>query len=67
MCPITKNLLLVVLGPCFLLAQGASDAPEQPVAAEAADVAIETLHQHQITAAKIGRVLPKGSTLLSVT
>ena len=37
------------------------------IAAEAADVAIETLQQHQIAAAKIGRVLPKGSTLLSVT
>jgi len=37
------------------------------IATEAADVAIETLQQHQIAAAKIGRVLPKGSTLLSVT
>ena len=34
---------------------------------EAADAAIELLQRRQIMAAKIGRVLPKGATLLSVT
>ena len=37
------------------------------IAPEAADTAIEILQPHQITAAKIGRVLPKGASLLSVT
>jgi selenide,water dikinase len=37
------------------------------IAPEAADVAMETLQRHQVAAAKIGRVLPKGSSLLSVT
>jgi len=37
------------------------------VAPDAADVAVEILKRHQITAAKIGRVLPKGTSLLSVT
>jgi selenide,water dikinase len=37
------------------------------VAPEAADAAIEILQRHQISAAKIGRVLPKGASLLSVT
>jgi selenide,water dikinase len=37
------------------------------VAPEAGDAAIEILHRHQIPAAKIGRVLPKGASLLSVT
>ena len=37
------------------------------IAPEAADAALEILQQHQITAAKIGRVLPKGASLLSVT
>jgi len=37
------------------------------IASEAADAAIETLQRHQITAAKIGLVLPKGPSLLSVS
>jgi selenide,water dikinase len=37
------------------------------VAPEAADAAIEILERHQISAARIGRVLPKGVSLLSVT
>jgi selenide,water dikinase len=37
------------------------------IAPDVADAAIEILQRHQITAAKIGRVLPKGATLLSVT
>jgi selenide,water dikinase len=37
------------------------------IAPDAADTAIEILQRHQITAAKIGRVLPKGDSLLSVT
>jgi selenide, water dikinase len=37
------------------------------IAPEAADAAIEILQRHQIAAAKIGRVLPKGASLLSVT
>jgi selenide,water dikinase len=37
------------------------------ISADVADVAIEILQRHQIAAAKIGRVLPKGVTLLSVT
>jgi selenide, water dikinase len=37
------------------------------IAREAADAAIEILQRHQIAAAKIGRVLPKGASLLSVT
>jgi selenide,water dikinase len=37
------------------------------ISADVADVAIEILQRHQIAAAKIGRVLPKGITLLSVT
>jgi selenide,water dikinase len=37
------------------------------IAPEFADAAIETLQRHQITAAKIGRALPKGDSLLSVT
>jgi selenide,water dikinase len=37
------------------------------IAPEFADTAIETLKRHQIAAAKIGRALPKGASLLSVT
>jgi selenide,water dikinase len=37
------------------------------IAPDVADSAIEILQRHQITAAKIGRVLPKGASLLSVT
>ena len=37
------------------------------ISPDAADAAIEMLQQHHVTAAKIGRVLPKGATLLSVT
>jgi selenide, water dikinase len=37
------------------------------IAPDLADAAVEILHRHQITAAKIGRVLPKGASLLSVT
>jgi selenide, water dikinase len=37
------------------------------IAPEAADAAVESLQRHQIAAAKIGRVLPKGASLLSVT
>jgi selenide, water dikinase len=37
------------------------------IAPEAADAAVEILQQHQIVAAKIGRALPKGASLLSVT
>ena len=37
------------------------------IAPEAADATIESLQRHQIAAAKIGRVLPKGASLLSVT
>lgn len=37
------------------------------IAPEAADAALEILQQHRITAARIGRVLPKGASLLSVT
>jgi selenide,water dikinase len=37
------------------------------IAPDVADSAIAILQRHQITAAKIGRVLPKGSSLLSVT
>ena len=37
------------------------------VAPEAADAAIEVLQRHQVSAAKIGRVLPKGASLLAVT
>jgi selenide,water dikinase len=37
------------------------------IAPDVADSAIEILRRHQITAAKIGRVLPKGASLLSVT
>jgi selenide,water dikinase len=37
------------------------------IAPNVADTAIEILQRHQITAAKIGRVLPKGASLLSVT
>jgi selenide,water dikinase len=37
------------------------------IAPEAADAAIEILKHNQITAARIGRVLPKGASLLSVT
>ena len=36
------------------------------LAPELADTALEILKQHQITASKIGRVLPKGASLLSV-
>jgi len=37
------------------------------IAPEAVDAAMETLQRHQITAAKISKVLPKGASLLSVT
>jgi selenide, water dikinase len=37
------------------------------ISADVADVAIEILQRRQIAAAKIGRVLAKGATLLSVT
>ena len=37
------------------------------IAPDVADATIEILQRHQITAAKIGRVLPKGASLLSVT
>jgi selenide, water dikinase len=37
------------------------------IAPDAADAAIESLQRSQIAAAKIGRVLPKGDSLLSVT
>jgi selenide,water dikinase len=37
------------------------------LAPESADAALELLKKHKITAAKIGRVLPKNSSLLSVT
>jgi selenide,water dikinase len=37
------------------------------IAPDAADAALEILQWHQIRAAKIGRVLPKGISLLSVT
>jgi len=37
------------------------------ISPDVADAALEILRRHQITAAKIGRVLPKGATLLSVT
>ena len=37
------------------------------IAPDAADAALENLREHQITAANIGRVLPKGASLLSVT
>ena len=37
------------------------------IAPDVADAAIEILQRHRIMAAKIGRVLPKGATLLSVT
>ena len=37
------------------------------IAPEVADDAIEILQRHQIAAVKIGRTLPKGATLLSVT
>jgi selenide,water dikinase len=37
------------------------------IAPEVVDVAIEILERHQIMAAKIGRVLPKSGSLLSVT
>jgi selenide,water dikinase len=37
------------------------------ISPDAADAALEILQRHQITAAKIGRVLPKGASLLSVT
>ena len=36
------------------------------VAPEAAETALETLHQHGVKAARVGRVLPKSSPLLSV-
>ena len=36
------------------------------ISPDAADAAVEVLRRHQITAAKIGRVLPKGTSLLSV-
>jgi selenide, water dikinase len=36
------------------------------IAPEAADAAVEILERHQIAAAKIGRALPKGASLLSV-
>jgi len=36
------------------------------IAPDVADAAVETLQQHHVTASKIGRVLPKGATLLSV-
>jgi selenide,water dikinase len=34
---------------------------------DAADAALEILQRHQVTAAKIGQVLPKGASLLAVT
>jgi len=37
------------------------------ISPDAADAALEIVQRHQITAAKIGRVLPKGASLLSVT
>jgi selenide,water dikinase len=37
------------------------------ISPDAADAALEILRRHQVTAAKIGRVLPKGASLLSVT
>jgi len=37
------------------------------ISPDAADAALEMLQRHQVTAAKIGRVLPKGASLLSVT
>jgi len=37
------------------------------IAPDVVDTAIEILQRHQIAAAKIGRVLPKAATLLSVT
>ena len=37
------------------------------IAPDVADAAVETLQQHHVTASKIGRVLPKGASLLSVT
>jgi selenide,water dikinase len=37
------------------------------ISPDAADAALEILQRHQITAVKIGRVLPKGASLLSVT
>jgi len=37
------------------------------ISPDAADAALEILQRHQITAAKIGLVLPKGASLLSVT
>ncbi len=37
------------------------------IASDVVDTAIEILQRHQIAAAKIGRVLPKGASLLSVT
>jgi selenide, water dikinase len=37
------------------------------ISPDAADAALEILQRHQVTAAKIGRVLPKGASLLSVT
>lgn len=36
------------------------------ISPELADAAVEIMRQHQITASKIGRVLPKGTSLLSV-
>jgi selenide,water dikinase len=37
------------------------------ISPDAADAAVDALRRHQVTAAKIGRVLPKGASLLSVT
>jgi selenide, water dikinase len=37
------------------------------ISPDAVDAALEILRRHQVTAAKIGRVLSKGSSLLSVT
>ena len=37
------------------------------IAPDVADAAVETLRQHHVTVSKIGRVLPKGASLLSVT
>jgi len=37
------------------------------VSPDAAAAVLEMLQRHQVTAAKIGRVLPKGASLLSVT
>jgi selenide,water dikinase len=37
------------------------------ISPDAADAALEILQRHQVTAAKIGRVLPKGASLLAVT